>query len=812
MAQAEPLVCRDGFRETQAIRAARLEDVIVLGDSAWAVGTESDADTTRRPLVMRHLADGWQGMPVPVLSDDDGLTAIAGRARGNVWAVGFTGREGTSRPYAMHWNGKRWTLDRPRMRGSAGSGFTDVTMDDDGRTWAVGFRGRSRGGNRPLVVRRVSRSWVRMDPSAVGSRSMTLRAVGRTPSGGLWAVGYWVRRSRVEPLVMRHREGRWKRMPLPPIEGEAALADVIAVSGSEAWAVGYQRTAEATLPLVLRWDGSRWDRAPAPDSGGDPALLLALSAPSSGGVWAVGSRWDPGANAYRSLAAWWDGRTWVAVPSADGGKELHGVAGAPDLDGWVAGRSQRGGLLSRVCLEPSAGLFGGHDPDEEAVTDDASPPTKETGSERASALTVASPSGRSAKIRAARAGQAARTGQARRSGSARSPRVRPLPKAGPHPDVVARDMTRAAGIAGRQLTYGGVVADFNADGLDDLFIGGHSLPGRLWLNRGGRFEEHTALQMPRVDRHGCAVADVDGSGLPDLVCTVGASRGSGLKANELWIDPGGPEPREAAGPAGLFDPTGRGRLVTLLRVDDDEHPDVIIANAPSRVDGLPSPSRLFMGAPEARFAARSRTGFDALIGARSLQAADLDGDGRDELLLVAHDDQYPGMTGIRIYLNTGKGLVDATARLGVRRMAERDAHFVDLDGDGRQDLVQLSGRRLRVSLWRDGRFRRVYERGVTEGVALASGDVNGDGFNDLYILRGSWTRNAPDKVLVNTSRGRRFRSVMVPQVTSARPESVLAIDHDANGLTDFVVLHGRGGPGPVHLVAFFPRESEARSR
>ena len=59
-----------------------------------------------------------------------------------------------------------------------------------------------------------------------------------------------------------------------------------------------------------------------------------------------------------------------------------------------------------------------------------------------------------------------------------------------------------------------------------------------------------------VDRRGCAAADVDGSGLPDLYCAVGGERGAGLKANELWLDSGGLAPREVGSTAGVSDLRG----------------------------------------------------------------------------------------------------------------------------------------------------------------------------------------------------------------------------------------------------------------
>ena len=136
---------------------------------------------------------------------------------------------------------------------------------------------------------------------------------------------------------------------------------------------------------------------------------------------------------------------------------------------------------------------------------------------------------------------------------------------------MARDVAAAAGIAEQTATYGAVVADFDATASDDLFIGRHGRAGRLVLNRDGRFVDHEPMVPPDIDRHGCTAADVDGSGLPDLYCAVGGKRGSGLKSNELWLDPGGPAPVQVAVEHGLSDPTGRGRRAVFLESEDSRH-------------------------------------------------------------------------------------------------------------------------------------------------------------------------------------------------------------------------------------------------
>ena len=65
--------------------------------------------------------------------------------------------------------------------------------------------------------------------------------------------------------------------------------------------------------------------------------------------------------------------------------------------------------------------------------------------------------------------------------------------------------------------------------------------------------------------------------------------------------------------------------------------------------------------------------------------------------------------------------------------------------------------------------------------------------------------NAPDQVYLNDGGGASFTLMSsIPSTSQGAPDSVLPLDYDGNGLTDFLVLNGAGtGPGPVELIAFF---------
>ena len=135
--------------------------------------------------------------------------------------------------------------------------------------------------------------------------------------------------------------------------------------------------------------------------------------------------------------------------------------------------------------------------------------------------------------------------------------------------------------------------------------------------------------------------------------------------------------------------------------------------------------------------------------------------------------------------------------------------MVDVNGDGRLDVLEVLGTLFRVDLQRGSTFPIAYQRALTAGRGVSAGDVNGDGRPDVYVVQGESPsgQNVADMMLVNDGTGTSFTEMPIPQTTVGAGDDAYALDYDHNGLMDFLVLNGGRVdlPGPVELIAFSRR-------
>lgn len=185
---------------------------------------------------------------------------------------------------------------------------------------------------------------------------------------------------------------------------------------------------------------------------------------------------------------------------------------------------------------------------------------------------------------------------------------------------------------------------------------------------------------------------------------------------------------------------------------------------------------------------RSGESFPEGLKGTRVALADVDLDGDPDVLISG-----------RLLLNDGQGNFSLAPKLGCNR-ACRAAIFLDYDQDGDLDVF-TSGpdRLLRNDLGTDGRPRFTdvsAEVGIRDdglpGEGLAAGDLNGDGYPDVYLANyelGSLGRGTPDALYLSDGRGGFRLSHEISSSLCGR--GVTMADFDQDGDLDLYVSNYR---------------------
>ena len=310
------------------------------------------------------------------------------------------------------------------------------------------------------------------------------------------------------------------------------------------------------------------------------------------------------------------------------------------------------------------------------------------------------------------------------------------------------DVTQQAGLTGVSGNGLGIVtADFNRDGLVDVFVANDSSPNHLWINQGDfRFVEEAALWNCAVDQHGVARAgmgiaatDLDDDQDPDVMVVHITTQADYVFQNE------GDYFRDVAPGVGLSIHSQRYTRFGLV-VDDlnnDGWLDVFEANGsvtrvakPIDGDKFAEPNSIFRGTSAGRFELVEHT--DSINTSRAAAVGDINNDGSLDIVVVDRDRSAKLLVnestatgrwlmfdvrdsvgnpaiGARVSLELGERTVTRVVQRASSYLSSRDPrlHF----GLGDADLVQNV-----VVRWLSGSTQRFESLDANQIVSVREGD------------------------------------------------------------------------------------------
>jgi hypothetical protein len=241
-------------------------------------------------------------------------------------------------------------------------------------------------------------------------------------------------------------------------------------------------------------------------------------------------------------------------------------------------------------------------------------------------------------------------------------------------------------------------------------------------------------------------------------------------------------------PAGTLPAAQRPSGVAIADFNGDGVADLAVTT------DTPDKISIFLGTGGGAFGAPVNILTGAGTGPESIVAADVDGDGDQDLAVVLKN-----VNTLRLYINTGGVFAaGASATLGANA---RGLITADFNGDGRPDFATANrdSNSVSVVLNTAGGLTATTLPAGTEPRAVAAADIDGDGDRDLAV-----TNHRDRTVTIYRNTGGAFSAVQTINVAPGgvfRPEGIVGGDFDRDGDQDFVVvLSDSAVPNQVGLL------------
>ncbi|WP_328733170.1 hypothetical protein OHT20_37905 [Streptomyces caniferus] len=244
------------------------------GADIWTVGSASAHwDGTRWTAHQLDKDPGGRVVPDAVTTTSDGKAWTVGRAMNRSVKDGV--------PAIQSWDGKSWRRQAlPDVGKGELSSVTAVAPDD---IWAVGaaYATDATSPQTALLLHWNGASWKRVTAPGPQESHNWLGGVTAFAADDIWAVGGSTSGSTERPLAVHWNGTAWTAAKTPNV-ADGRLRAVGKTGTGELWAVG----GKGAAPVALRWNGqaNRWDTASAPDV----VVRGFTTVPKSADLWAVG--------------------------------------------------------------------------------------------------------------------------------------------------------------------------------------------------------------------------------------------------------------------------------------------------------------------------------------------------------------------------------------------------------------------------------------------------------------------------------------------------------------------------------------------
>ncbi|HXY39622.1 MAG TPA: FG-GAP-like repeat-containing protein [Vicinamibacteria bacterium] len=268
-----------------------------------------------------------------------------------------------------------------------------------------------------------------------------------------------------------------------------------------------------------------------------------------------------------------------------------------------------------------------------------------------------------------------------------------------NPDGTFSDVTREAGIEQVARTQSAAWADYDGDGLLDLFVGHEETPSTLFRNRGdGTFEDVTAKAGVGRTAFTKAVAwgDYDNDGWPDLYVSNLAGE------NFLYHNERNGTFREVAKEMGVEGPL-MSFPAWFFDYDNDGRLDLFVGSFVNSItevarDYLKMPAqaetqRLYRNTGSGFEDVTRRVGLDHVLVSMGANFGDIDNDGWLDVYVGTGAPSYAALMPNHLYRNReGRSFADVTTATDTGHLQKgHGVSFADLRGEGNEDIVTNIG-------------------------------------------------------------------------------------------------------------------------